>query len=228
MGKVVEAWAVGWAAEAVGAQHCVACRFKSPRVPVGYPPSGKVVEQITSIGLLRAVPAARPRVWAERGWQRGRPCLPVWYERSPPHLLPADSAYAATCSRAIRGAPGSFHLLTPYCFPIAPPVRHRSTRRCARVVAWLEALADDTLKRQGGAPFAPEEGLWNETRTEMRAGTGGCTAACGRWGQRGVTAEWKWAGSAESHSVPLRLYGTSKRGPCVAVRSCVLCDRGSS
>ncbi|PNH12494.1 Nuclear pore complex protein [Tetrabaena socialis] len=44
--------------------------------------------------------------------------------------------------------------------------------RCARVVSWLEFLADDSLKRQGGTVFAPGEGLWQETKTEMRAGTG--------------------------------------------------------
>ncbi|KAG2497894.1 hypothetical protein HYH03_004160 [Edaphochlamys debaryana] len=44
--------------------------------------------------------------------------------------------------------------------------------RCARVVAWLESLADESLKRAGGAAFAPGEGLWHETKTEMRTGTG--------------------------------------------------------
>ncbi|GFR41433.1 hypothetical protein Agub_g2121 [Astrephomene gubernaculifera] len=44
--------------------------------------------------------------------------------------------------------------------------------RCARVVSWLESLADDCLRRQAGAAFAPEEGLWHETKTEMRAGRG--------------------------------------------------------
>ncbi|EFJ43078.1 hypothetical protein VOLCADRAFT_96758 [Volvox carteri f. nagariensis] len=44
--------------------------------------------------------------------------------------------------------------------------------RCARVVAWLESLARDALKRQGMVAFAPGEGLWHETKTEMRTRAG--------------------------------------------------------
>ena len=44
-------------------------------------------------------------------------------------------------------------------------------RRCARVVSWLEHLAAEAMKRQGRAAFAQGEGLWRETRTEMRSGT---------------------------------------------------------
>ncbi|GLC45762.1 hypothetical protein PLESTB_000501400 [Pleodorina starrii] len=40
--------------------------------------------------------------------------------------------------------------------------------RCARVVAWLESLAEDALNRQGMVAFAAGEGLWHETKTEMR------------------------------------------------------------
>lgn len=52
------------------------------------------------------------------------------------------------------------------------PMHPLHGRRCARVGAWLESLADDALKRQGGAAFAQGEGLWRETKTEMRSGTG--------------------------------------------------------
>ncbi|PNW77180.1 hypothetical protein CHLRE_10g425675v5 [Chlamydomonas reinhardtii] len=60
--------------------------------------------------------------------------------------------------------------------------------RCARVVAWLESLAEEAQRRGGGggaggggggaggggggASFQPLEALWYETKTEMRAGTG--------------------------------------------------------
>ena len=47
----------------------------------------------------------------------------------------------------------------------------RAWCRCARVVSWLEHLAAESMKQQGRAAFAQGEGLWRETRTEMRAGT---------------------------------------------------------
>ncbi len=51
--------------------------------------------------------------------------------------------------------------------------------RAARVVAWLESLAgqalddeDDAVRRAGGSAgrFAPDEGLWKETRIRIAAG----------------------------------------------------------
>ncbi|GIL72309.1 hypothetical protein Vretimale_3986 [Volvox reticuliferus] len=44
--------------------------------------------------------------------------------------------------------------------------------RCARVVSWLESTADEALKRQANVPFPPGEGLWLETKTEMRTRSG--------------------------------------------------------
>lgn len=46
------------------------------------------------------------------------------------------------------------------------------------MVAWLESLADDHLKRQGRTTFAPGEGLWCETKTEMRARPGAVDVPC--------------------------------------------------
>ena len=56
---------------------------------------------------------------------------------------------------------------------------HPLRRRAARVVAWLEHLAgqalddeDDAVRRAGGSAgrFAPDEGLWKETRLRIAAG----------------------------------------------------------
>ncbi|GLI68609.1 hypothetical protein VaNZ11_013082 [Volvox africanus] len=44
--------------------------------------------------------------------------------------------------------------------------------RCARVVSWLESTADEALKRQANVPFPPGEGLWLETKMEMRTRAG--------------------------------------------------------
>ena len=60
-------------------------------------------------------------------------------------------------------------------------------------MAWLECLAgqalddeDDAVRRAGGSAgrFAPDEGLWKETRTRVAAGVPqkpGARRACCRW-----------------------------------------------
>jgi len=80
-------------------------------------------------------------------------------------------------------------------------------RRAARVVAWLECLAgqalddeDDAVRRAGGSAgrFAPDEGLWKETRTRIAAGVPQKPgAAC----MLPLTPGWLTAACSTSHII---------------------------
>ena len=93
--------------------------------------------------------------------------------------------------------------------PSCPLLSSSGVHSCARVVAWLESLAEEAQRRGGGggaggggggaggggggASFQPLEALWYETKTEMRAGTGaGGGGGAGRgWrvgGQRAMSS----------------------------------------
>jgi hypothetical protein len=44
-----------------------------------------------------------------------------------------------------------------------------SPRRCARTVAWLEALAGEALDSRHAAPLASTDGVWADTRRRLDA-----------------------------------------------------------
>ncbi len=154
----------------------------------------------------------RPRVGLPSGFPRSRwPCCTDCHTGRLTLLAPSKPRLSAVsfinpsapCARGYYAGGNS----QPHHHHHVPP-----TRRCARVVAWLESLADDALKRQGMVAFAPGEGTWHETKTEMRtrAGAGawrhGALWRCGTSWTRGGWARQRGCGCSHGRNASRRTH----------------------